>query len=319
MKTKAIISSVAGLALATSLVAPCAIPSDAHAATDTAASAQTLTVGALKAQSTSKTPTPRAIKFKSVWITFKNNQKTIQWSADSNKPTDAKYAWLCWTAPKKVSGLKSQSFTVQYADNSLMNGAKTKTTTKPYVLLPIDSASYVQVRTNAKYGKKAVHSKWASYHITSTTSSSITHYSDGTTYSYETGIISVIDRDGGKPGKTYAAALRCVPRALKLKNAKLTSPTKGKIAVAWKKSKVEPTYGDAHYAIRYSYSKSMKKAKTKELVSSPYIIRGLKAGKRVYVQVCAYRQDWNPFTGEWLDTYSQDSRWSAVKSIKMPS
>ena len=69
-----------------------------------------------------------------------------------------------WNAPKSVEGLTDQTYTVRYSYKKNMKNAKSKTTKWPAIeigKMKTGKKVYVQVRTNAKFGKRTVHSAWS--------------------------------------------------------------------------------------------------------------------------------------------------------------
>ena len=144
MKIKSMLSILACFALSVCLITAYA-PDSAYAASD--ADAQTLTAGTVSTKTTAKKKTPKPKKVSAVKLSSKKVGKaTISWKAS------------------KVKGLKKQTYTVRYAYNKSMKNAKTKTVkAKSLSLSKLKQGKklYVQIRTNAKYGKKTLHSKWS--------------------------------------------------------------------------------------------------------------------------------------------------------------
>ena len=104
-------------------------------------------LSAIRSIKTSKaaTPKPRAITSLKL-ISKKAGKVDASWKAS------------------KVRGLTKQTYTVRYSYKKNMAGAKAKTTTKKSLVikkLKHNKKVYVQVRTNAKYGSKTLHSKWS--------------------------------------------------------------------------------------------------------------------------------------------------------------
>ena len=92
-----------------------------------------------------KTPKPKAVK---------------SLKAASKAAGKAKVIWKA----SKVKGLKKQTYTVRYSYHKNMKKSKTKTVKKKGVVLSKlkqGKKVYIQVRTNAKYGKKTLHSAWS--------------------------------------------------------------------------------------------------------------------------------------------------------------
>lgn len=142
MKTKSIITIAMCVALAACMTV--AYAPVAYAANS---GGQPLTVGTMSAKVTAKKKTPKPKKVSAVKISSKKVGKaTISWKAS------------------KVKGLKKQTYTVRYSYAKSMKNAKTKTVKKKSLSLSKlkqGKKLYVQVRTNAKYGKKTLHSKWS--------------------------------------------------------------------------------------------------------------------------------------------------------------
>ena len=323
MKTKLIVSALASIALSACLT--CAFAAPASASAGDAASGRMLTTSSVEAQSTAKAkaPIPKAVR--SLNAVFENGGTIINWPRDSKNPN--KYVTVSWKAPKTVKGLKSQTYSVRYATSPYgIQNAKVKTTSKTSISIRTDESVYVQIRTNAKYGKKTVHSKWSTWDITLSTGGG-SSFTNGVRYDYDSAFLDVTDRDAGKPGSWEAAMQARVPRSLKL-----SSPKAGTVKVSWKepknnKSKYDDYGYSLKYAVRYSYSKNMKNAKEKEeITGTSYTLKGLKRGKAVYVQVCAMDASvdfsnnvfWN-HSSRWTNVQCITPQPKAVSQVKLSS
>ena len=109
------------------------------------------TVKSVKIVAAAKKATPKPKKVSAVKLSSKEAGKVkVSWKAS------------------KAKGLKSQTYTVRYAYNKAMKKAKTKTVKAKIATLSklkTGKKLYVQVRTNAKYGKKTLHSKWSTKRV----------------------------------------------------------------------------------------------------------------------------------------------------------
>ena len=225
--------------------------------------------------------------------------------------SDLKLSWQS----TKVSGLTSYSYTVRYSKLGgglepetidFPSNTETVTTSQTSIVIPqlrgstsrdIDTTT-VAIRVNALYQGKTVHSKWATYKM-------------GPCYRAGTLDRVVCYDNFPEYGGNYEDYERGeTPGSLKL--ARVGS---GEVRVSWKKPVTSVYEGWTFHgtSIRYSYDKSMKNAVERDYWSSSteYTLANLKRGKRVYVQVKAFAS-----MGSIPQPYS---RWSAVKSIRLPS
>ena len=145
MKSKSAISAIVGIALAMCLT--CVFAPAAFAVDDGAS--QALSAGTIKAQATAKTP-----KLKKVTSIRLSSAAMGEIRVTCN-------------APKTPDSLTFKSYTVKYSYKKNMKGAKTKTVkTSSNLNMTINKVKkgqrvYVQIRANAKYGNKIVHSAWS--------------------------------------------------------------------------------------------------------------------------------------------------------------
>ena len=317
MKVKSTIAAV--LCVVVSVCLSTALVPAAYAAPGAAGP---LTATAVATTAKKSAPQPEVVNsVKAVW---NNGMTLIKWPEGSKNPS--KYVTVSWDVPKEVKGLKRLTYTVRYStDPNTLPTVKTKTTSKTSIKLPAYKAIYVQFRTNAKSGKAAVHSKWATYQFSYAGGGGAV-LSNGVVSRYKMQFIDVSNCDEGKPGSKEAAWQDCIPRSLALSDAKLTSSEAGTVEVSWKEPKAAAKWDKAprilwnnKYDLRYSYSKSMKKAKVaKNISGASKTLTGLKKGKRVYVQVRARTKIWSGLAKKWYDDDAY-YRWSAAESIKMPS
>lgn len=215
---------------------------------------------------------------------------------------------VSWKAGK-VKGLTAQTYTVRYqTDSGAFEDMKCKTTSKTHVTIPqkaflaqngnrsLDN-QIAQIRTNAKYKGKTLHSGWVSYMM-------------GPAYRPASNQ-RVYCLDADHPGSSWENhQTDIMPQSVKLRAAGA-----GRVAVSWGEPK-EAYPADknrAGFIVRYSYNKSMKGVK--ELVSSRYThertLTGLKKGGTVYVQMAVGERS--------MGGYARCTRLTAVKAIKVPA
>ena len=113
----------------------------------------------------------------------------------------------------------------------------------------------------------------------------------------------------GQYAGTVSKAFKIVPAKVKGVTAKAAG--KGKVKVSWAKHKAQTT----GFEIRYGTSKAkvkagkgVKTAKAKGAAKKAVTLKGLKSGKRIYVQVRAYKV---------VDGKTYRSAWSKVASVKV--
>ena len=322
MKTaKSVLAVAACAVLAACLM--CAFSPTAYAANSVS-----ITTSAEKAQSTAPKPKPVT----KVKATFEDG--TVYFEDYSYSSDDKSLPVIVsWKAPKMVKGLKKQTYSIRYAE-SLGDpcGHKIKTTAKTSFRLPASQeGSTVQIRVNAKYGKKTVHSKWVTYYINGGGYSSRATYSNGRWVYFFKYSITIENQDGKKPGSWEDGEQAAMPRSVKL-----TSTSPGEVRVTWKEPKKVPEtsgshlYPDPKYAIWYSYSKNMKNAKSKfEIEGESITLKNLKKGKKLYVRVCTEgyvagetSYYWTPIsrsTSAKAITVAKKPKLSAVSAVKLTS
>lgn len=280
MKTKSIITIVMCVALAASLAV-----AYAPAAFAASSNSQALTVGTanVKAQAKKKA-TPKPNKVRSLKVA-------------SNK---AGKATITWKAPKKVKGVKVKSYTVRYAYNKAMKSAKTKTVkTKKLTLSKLKQGKklYVQIRTNAKYGKKTVRSGWSNVKAVKVKKAAVNN---------------------------LFAAFQPYCRLNILGNTKdKTGANINAVSVKWDCDKV---WSNGIFRVEYSYDKSMKNAKAVFVSADKWHdevysytgmpLKNLTKGKTLYVRI----KQGSPISSAIGETNAYlESPWSNTASIKIPS
>lgn len=279
MKTKSIITIVMCVALAASLAV--AYAPVAYAANS---GGQALTAGNVNKKATAKKKTPKPKKVSAVKLSSKKVGKAaISWKTS------------------KLKGLKKQTYTVRYAYNKSMKNAKTKTVkTKSATLTKLKQGKklYVQVRTNARYGKKTLHSAWSGVKAVKVKKAAVNN---------------------------LFAAFRPYCRLDILGNTtKKTSANINAVSVKWDCDKV---WSNGIFRVEYSYDKSMKNAKAVFVSADKWRdevysyagmpLKNLTKGKTLYVRIKQASPISSSAIGD-MNAYLE-SPWSNTASIKIPS
>lgn len=244
----------------------------ANGNTNTSLAAGTiLTTQATKAKTTPKPKKVSAIKLSSK----KAGKATISWKAS------------------KVKGLTKQTYTVRYAYNKAMKNAKTKTVkAKKLNLSKLTQGKklYVQIRTNAKYKNKTLHSKWSAKKTVTVkkTAASKTKTNPGTKTQPTT-----------TPTPTTPAAITAPT------NLTLSAGSAGQVKATWASK-----FAQGSFDVRYAYNSNMTNAQTKTVDNkstgtNSVLLTNLTHLRTLYVQV-RYKSNGNV------------SNWTSVKSIKVP-
>ena len=314
MKIKSIISGMLCVAFSTCLAVAFSPSAYAVNTSDAPLAVANPQVSRISVQTAKTAPKPRMVK--SMSAVFSNGQRAVTRPEGTANP--CKYVKLYWEAPEQVTGLESQSYTGRFIKTNDRYTWKTKSMrkTKTIIDTPASFDYYVQIRTNAKSGTETVHSKWATFYL-STWRAHTRYIANGSLRQEYTDRVEIKNHDTDGPGTWEAEQLKRIPRSVKLTAAE--KPSSGAVKVSWKEPK-ERLYWVTDYAVRYAYNKKMKGTKIKSGLSQRSVtLTGLKKNRRVYIQVCMWNQDWNSIAGTWYDTASPKSRWSDVKSIKVPS